>query len=310
MSTQTTQTVAARRIVGLAGSLRAGSVNRRLLAAVAYQLPADVTLEVWDGLEGVPPFNEDLERGPAPVAVAELRSVIKHADGVLIATPEYNGSIPGQLKNALDWASRPRGAAVLQGKPAATLSASPSRRGGGGGTGGPAKGSWFRPTGWRTFTGGTNLCCITPPPPRTLETERVPAQPSAGSALGGGLSFRAGVDGWEDELGEEARVVAEDVDADDPGSGYGEPAQPERAVYPVIVSEVGGRRGLSIGEGGEHPQSPTDPTACASRRRQVARPENQVLVPTISIAASARNARSSAAVSAFSKPEMYWSSSA
>jgi chromate reductase, NAD(P)H dehydrogenase (quinone) len=132
MSTQTTQTVAARRIVGLAGSLRAGSVNRRLLAAVAYQLPADVTLEVWDGLEGVPPFNEDLEGGPAPVAVAELRSVIKDADGVLIATPEYNGSIPGQLKNALDWASRPRGAAVLQGKPVATLSASPSRRGGAG----------------------------------------------------------------------------------------------------------------------------------------------------------------------------------
>ena len=130
MSTQTTETVAVRRIVGLAGSLRGGSVNRRLLAAVAYELPADVALQVWDGLEEVPPFNEDLEGGPAPVAVAELRSVIKDADGVLIATPEYNGSIPGQLKNALDWASRPRGAAVLEGKPVATLSASPSRRGG------------------------------------------------------------------------------------------------------------------------------------------------------------------------------------
>jgi chromate reductase len=130
MSTQTTQSVAARRIVGLAGSLRAGSFNRRLLAAAAYELPGDVTLEVWDGLEEVPPFNEDLEGGPAPVAVAELRSLIKGADGVLIATPEYNGSIPGQLKNALDWASRPRGAAVLEGKPVATLSASPSRRGG------------------------------------------------------------------------------------------------------------------------------------------------------------------------------------
>jgi chromate reductase len=132
MSTQTTETVAVKRIVGLAGSLRAGSANRRLLAAVAYELPADVTLEVWDGLEEVPPFNEDLEGGPAPVAVADLRSVIEGADAVLIATPEYNGSIPGQLKNALDWASRPRGIAVLEGKPVAALSASPSRRGGAG----------------------------------------------------------------------------------------------------------------------------------------------------------------------------------
>ena len=132
MSRQTTQTVAARRILGLVGSLRAGSFNRWLLAAAADELPADVTLEVWDGLEDIPPFNEDLESGPPPVAVAELRSVMENADGVLIATPEYNGSIPGQLKNALDWASRPRGAAVLEGKPVATLSASPSRRGGAG----------------------------------------------------------------------------------------------------------------------------------------------------------------------------------
>jgi chromate reductase, NAD(P)H dehydrogenase (quinone) len=64
------------------------------------------------------------------VVVAELRRAIRQADGLLIATPEYNGSIVGQLKNALDWASRPRGAAVLDGKPVATVSASPSRRGG------------------------------------------------------------------------------------------------------------------------------------------------------------------------------------
>jgi chromate reductase, NAD(P)H dehydrogenase (quinone) len=130
MSTVATDTAAAKRIVGLAGSLCTGSFNRQLLAAVASELPASVTLEVWDGLEGVPPFNEDLEGGPVPLAVTELRRVIKDADGVLIATPEYNGSIPGQLKNVLDWASRPRGAAVLEGKPVATLSASPSRRGG------------------------------------------------------------------------------------------------------------------------------------------------------------------------------------
>jgi chromate reductase, NAD(P)H dehydrogenase (quinone) len=127
--TQTTKTMAAKTIVGLVGSLRTGSFNRQLLAAAAHELPAGVTLKVWDGLEDVPPFNEDLEGGPAPVTVAELRSLINDADAVLIATPEYNGSIPGQLKNALDWASRPRGAAVLQGKPVATLSASPSRRG-------------------------------------------------------------------------------------------------------------------------------------------------------------------------------------
>jgi chromate reductase, NAD(P)H dehydrogenase (quinone) len=73
--------------------------------------------------------NEDWEADPAPLAVAARRELIADADGLLIATPEYNGSIPGQLKNALDWASRPRGAAVLQGKPAAVISASTSARG-------------------------------------------------------------------------------------------------------------------------------------------------------------------------------------
>jgi chromate reductase, NAD(P)H dehydrogenase (quinone) len=82
-----------------------------------------VSHSVWDGLEHVPPFNEDPEGRPVPVAVAGLRRVIDDAEGVLITTPEYNGSIPGQLKNALDWASRPRGSAVLEGKPVATLNA-------------------------------------------------------------------------------------------------------------------------------------------------------------------------------------------
>lgn len=116
-------------IAAIGGSLRAGSYSRALLRAAARELPPDVRLTIWDGLERVPPFNEDLEVGPAPEGVAELRRQIADADGVLIATPEYNGSIPGQLKNALDWASRPRGAAVLEGKPAAALSASPSPRG-------------------------------------------------------------------------------------------------------------------------------------------------------------------------------------
>jgi chromate reductase len=117
-------------IAAIAGSLREGSYSRALLRAAARDLPPEVELTTWDGLESVPPFNEDLEAGSAPAGVAELRQLIAGADAVLIVTPEYNGSIPGQLKNALDWASRPRGAAVLEGKPAATISASPSPRGG------------------------------------------------------------------------------------------------------------------------------------------------------------------------------------
>jgi chromate reductase len=114
------------KIIGIPGSLRRESVNRRLLLAAAHELPPGVTLEVWDGLGTVPPFNEDDEAGPVHPAVAELRSVIGSANAVLIATPEYNGSLPGQLKNALDWASRPRGSAVLQHKRVATVSASPT----------------------------------------------------------------------------------------------------------------------------------------------------------------------------------------
>jgi len=116
-------------IAGIAGSLRRGSFNRMLLYAAAQLLPPDAELEVFDLLDRVPPFNEDWEADPAPLAVARLRALIADADGLLIATPEYNGSIPGQLKNALDWASRPYGAGALQDKPVAVISASPSPRG-------------------------------------------------------------------------------------------------------------------------------------------------------------------------------------
>jgi chromate reductase, NAD(P)H dehydrogenase (quinone) len=116
-------------IAGIAGSLRRGSSNRMLLQAAAQILPQDAELEYFDLLDRVPPFNEDWEADPAPPAVARLRDLIAGADGLLIATPEYNGSIPGQLKNALDWASRPYGAGALQGKPTAVISASPSPRG-------------------------------------------------------------------------------------------------------------------------------------------------------------------------------------
>lgn len=116
-------------ITGIAGSLRRGSFNRTLLRAAAQLVPPDAELIIWDELDRVPPFNEDWETDPAPLSVARMRQAIAEADGLLIATPEYNGSIPGQLKNAIDWASRPYGRGVLQGKPAAVISASPSPRG-------------------------------------------------------------------------------------------------------------------------------------------------------------------------------------
>jgi chromate reductase, NAD(P)H dehydrogenase (quinone) len=122
----------ATKIAGIAGSLRRGSYNRMLLDAAAQLLAAHAEITVFDLLDRVPPFNEDWEADPAPLAVAQLRQLITDADGLLIATPEYNGSIPGQLKNALDWVSRPHGAAVLQSKPTAVISASPGAGGGAG----------------------------------------------------------------------------------------------------------------------------------------------------------------------------------
>lgn len=112
------------RILGIPGSLRKASYNRRLLA-VAAELGPSGQLTIWNGLYSVPPFNEDQEVAP-PQAVLALREAIEGADAVLIATPEYNGSLPGQLKNALDWASRPYATNVLRDKPVAVIGASPS----------------------------------------------------------------------------------------------------------------------------------------------------------------------------------------
>ena len=95
------------RVLGVSGSLRRDSLNRRLLRAAGDLLPPGVELVEWDGLKAVAPFDEDDEDGPAPPGVTELREAIASADAVLFVTPEYNGSIPGQLKNAVDWASRP-----------------------------------------------------------------------------------------------------------------------------------------------------------------------------------------------------------
>jgi chromate reductase, NAD(P)H dehydrogenase (quinone) len=112
------------RILGISGSLRRESHNTALLRAAASALPPGTELVLWEGLRDVPPFDEDFEQGPAPPAVASLRAAIADADAVLIATPEYNHSVPGQLKNALDWASRPHADNVLRGVPAAVIGAS------------------------------------------------------------------------------------------------------------------------------------------------------------------------------------------
>ncbi|MDQ3822203.1 MAG: NAD(P)H-dependent oxidoreductase [Actinomycetota bacterium] len=111
------------KVLGIAGSLRRDSFNRKLLANAAELLPDDATLVIWDGLKAVPPFDEDDEQHE-PEGVAELRGALAGADALLFATPEYNHSFPGQLKNALDWASRPKATSVLRGKPAAVVGAS------------------------------------------------------------------------------------------------------------------------------------------------------------------------------------------
>ncbi len=112
------------RIVGISGSLRAGSYNRALLAAARAELPAGAQLREWRGLETLPAFSEDAEGPFAAAPVTALRRALAEADAVLIATPEYNHSIPGALKNALDWASRPWPDSVLRGKPVAVVGAS------------------------------------------------------------------------------------------------------------------------------------------------------------------------------------------
>src|ERR1700683_1884379 len=111
------------RVLGVSGSLRRGSYNGQLLRAAAGLLPPEVELVVFDALKAIPPFDEDDEGAPAP-AVADWREALAGADALLFATPEYNSSIPGALKNAVDWASRPFATAALRNKPAAVIGAS------------------------------------------------------------------------------------------------------------------------------------------------------------------------------------------
>jgi chromate reductase, NAD(P)H dehydrogenase (quinone) len=112
------------RVLGISGSLRRDSLNSALLRAAAERLPAGAELVEFDRLREVPPYDEDVETEATPAVVEELREAVRSADAVLIATPEYNHSIPGQLKNALDWVSRPAGKSALNGKPAAAIGAS------------------------------------------------------------------------------------------------------------------------------------------------------------------------------------------
>jgi chromate reductase len=116
------------KILGFVGSLRKGSYNKTLMRAAVELKPEDATIEVFD-LEGIPPFNQDLERQP-PQIVKEFKAKIREADALLIASPEYNYSVPGVLKNAIDWASRPYGDNAFEGKPVAIMSASIGSLGG------------------------------------------------------------------------------------------------------------------------------------------------------------------------------------
>jgi chromate reductase len=116
-------------ILMLVGSLRADSWTAQLTDTAAGLLPTGVTSQVYADLGALPHYDQDLDGDQPPAPVVAFRAAVAAADALVVATPEYNGSIPGVLKNAIDWASRPRGAAAITDKPVAVLSVSPSPRG-------------------------------------------------------------------------------------------------------------------------------------------------------------------------------------
>jgi chromate reductase len=116
-------------ILMLVGSLRADSWTGRVSETFAGLLPEDTHAWAYAALAELPHYDADLDTDRAPVSVTALRAAIDAADALVVATPEYNGSVTGVLKNAIDWASRPRGASALSGKPTAVISVSPSPRG-------------------------------------------------------------------------------------------------------------------------------------------------------------------------------------
>lgn len=118
------------RVAVLVGSLRADSVNRKIAEILRDQAPDGVEIDIIDGLEQVPFYNEDLDAGAAPAAAGALRERVALADRVLAITPEYNGTMPAVLNNAIDWLSRPYGAGAIVGKPFGVVGATPTPYGG------------------------------------------------------------------------------------------------------------------------------------------------------------------------------------
>ena len=118
------------RVLAVSGSLRRDSYNTALLRAAREVAPQGVEVELYEGLASLPPYDADSDVGTGPEPVRDLRDRIADADALLVATPEYNGSIPGLLKNAVDWASRPLPGSALRGKPVAVIGASTGQYGG------------------------------------------------------------------------------------------------------------------------------------------------------------------------------------
>ena len=124
MTTDTT------RIVVLLGSLRAESLNRRIAEALRDQAPDGVVVQIADGLHELPFYNEDIDADAVPAAAEELRALVAGADGILAVTPEYNGTMPAVLNNAIDWLSRPYGVSAISGKRFGVVGATPTPYGG------------------------------------------------------------------------------------------------------------------------------------------------------------------------------------
>ncbi len=117
-------------VLVLVGSLRAGSINRKLAEAAEHHAPGGIELSTFDAITDLPFYNEDIDGDTPPAAAVAFREALAAADGVLLVTPEYNGTIPAVLKNALDWASRPFGASPISGKPLAVIGSAFGQYGG------------------------------------------------------------------------------------------------------------------------------------------------------------------------------------
>jgi chromate reductase, NAD(P)H dehydrogenase (quinone) len=118
------------RVLAISGSLRSGSYNTALLRALREEAPADVEIELWQGLKEIPPYDSDDDVVPGPETVQAFRELVREVDAVFFATPEYNSSFPGALKNALDWGSRPIATNAFRNKPVAVISSSAGAFGG------------------------------------------------------------------------------------------------------------------------------------------------------------------------------------